>query len=349
MREPEKQRFLNAVRHIESEEIPLYEIDADMSIVNRMMEKDFPLSLHPCELPAADVVELNRKMGNDMVYFSHVWRVGRKEIADDEGRRHYVDGEIKDQGDLKSIWFPDLDGIERRLVNLLELIQGTRFGLVYGAQTAPFTSTAAIGYEDFCIYTIEKPEFIHEVQKRLHEYVLREMEMAMSYPIDAVKIGSGLVINTGPMLSPAAMEEFEFNLLREQSRLIKQHNLPLFFHIDGQVTAMIPMFLEMGVDILNPVDPCSGGQDIFAIKEQYGDQLTLCGNIDIDGVLLKGAPDEVAMDVKEHIDRLAQGGGYIAASSHNMHQLIPLENIYAFRDTVHEYRYQIDRGESRSP
>lgn len=339
MREPDKKRFLNAVQHIESEGIPLYETDADMSIVNRMMDKDFPLSLHPFELPAADVVELNRKMGNDMVYFSHVWRVGRKEKADAEGRRHYVDGEIKNRGDLDSLWFPDLDEIERKLVNLLEMMQGTRFGLVYGAQTAPFTSTAAIGYEDFCIYTIEKPEFIHEVQKRLYEYVLREMEMAMRYPIDAVKIGSGLVINTGPMLSPTAMEEFEFALLREQAGLIKRHNLPLFFHIDGQVTPMIPQFLEMGVDVLNPIDPCSGGQDIFAIKEQYGDQLTLCGNIDIDGVLLKGTREEVAADVKEHIDRLAQGGGYIAASSHNLHQLIPLENIYAFRDAVHAYRF----------
>lgn len=339
MREPDKNRFLNAVRHIESE-IPLYEIDADMSIVNRLMDNNYPLSLHPFELPAADVVELNRRMGNDMVYFSHVWRVGRKEQPDAEGRRNYVDGEIKNKGDLESLWFPDLDEIERRLADLLEMIQGTRFGLVYGAQTAPFTSTAAIGYQDFCIYTIEKPELIHEVQKRLHEYVLREMEMAMSYPLDAVKIGSGLVINTGPMLCPAAMEEFEFTLLREQARLIKQQNLPLFFHIDGQITPMIPLFLEMGVDILNPIDPCSGMQDIYAIKKQYGDRLTLCGNIDIDGVLLKGSPEEVAADVKEHIERLAQGGGYIAASSHNLHQLIPMENIYTFRDTVHGYRFQ---------
>jgi uroporphyrinogen decarboxylase len=81
-------------------------------------------------------------------------------------------------------------------------------------------------------------------------------------------------------------------------------------------------------------------QDIYGIKKQYGDRLALCGNIDIDGVLLKGTPEEVAADVKEHVDRLAQGGGYIAASSHNLHQLLPIENIYAFRDAIHGYHFQ---------
>jgi uroporphyrinogen decarboxylase len=167
------------------------------------------------------------------------------------------------------------------------------------------------------------------------------MEMAMGYPVDVVKIGSGLITNIGPMLSPGTMEEFEFSLLREQAELVKERKLPLFFHVDGKVTPLIPQFLEMGVDILNPIDPCSGLQDIYEIKELYGDRLTLCGNIDIDNVLLKGSPEDVAEDVRAHIDRLARGGGYIVASSHNLHELIPVENFYAMRDTVHNYKFDI--------
>jgi uroporphyrinogen decarboxylase len=62
-------------------------------------------------------------------------------------------------------------------------------------------------------------------------------------------------------------------------------------HVDGVVVPLIPQFLEMGVDILNPIDPAAGRQDIGEIKNRHGDRLTLCGNIDVDGVLLRGTPD----------------------------------------------------------
>jgi uroporphyrinogen decarboxylase len=90
------------------------------------------------------------------------------------------------------------------------------------------------------------------------------------------------------------------------------------------------------MDILNPIDPSAEGQDIYKLKEEFGSHLTLCGNINVDGVLLKGTPEEVKSDVYNHIENLAVGGGYIVASSHDLHQLIPVENIYAMRDAVHE-------------
>jgi uroporphyrinogen decarboxylase len=96
------------------------------------------------------------------------------------------------------------------------------------------------------------------------------------------------------------------------------------------------MLLEMGVDILNPIDPSGGTQDIYGIEEQWRDELCLHGNIDIDGVLLKGSPADVRQDVQEHIQRLGNGGGYVVASSHDLHHMLPLENIYAMRDAVHD-------------
>jgi uroporphyrinogen decarboxylase len=121
-------------------------------------------------------------------------------------------------------------------------------------------------------------------------------------------------------------------MARAQGRLV-------FHHIDGNIARMIPDFIAMGIDILNPIEPCAGLQDIYEIKAQYGDRIALCGNIDIDGVLMQGSREEIIRDVQEHIDRLGGGGGYICASSHDLHQLIPLENFYAMRDAVHAYRF----------
>ena len=63
--------------------------------------------------------------------------------------------------------------------------------------------------------------------------------------------------------------------------------------------------------------------------------------IDVDGVLLNGTTEDVKRDVEEHIEKLAVGGGYVVSSSHDLHQLIPLENFYAMRDAVHNYQFQI--------
>jgi uroporphyrinogen-III decarboxylase len=93
----------------------------------------------------------------------------------------------------------------------------------------------------------------------------------------------------------------------------------------------------MGVDVLNPIDPSGGVQDIYEIKEQYGREITLAGNINIDTVLKDSTPQEVKADVWEHMIKLGKGGGYIVSSSHNLHELIPVENYYAMRDAVMEF------------
>jgi uroporphyrinogen decarboxylase len=159
----------------------------------------------------------------------------------------------------------------------------------------------------------------------------------MKYPLDMIKIGSGLVTKTGPMLSPHMHEKLEMSFLRKQAQLIKAAGMHIFFHIDGNVEDMIPEFVEMGVDILHPIDPGGGAQDIFKIKRKDGEVITLCGNIDIDTILKEGNPDEIKDEVKRYISVLGKGGGYIVSSSHNLHELIPVENFYAMRDAVIEY------------
>jgi hypothetical protein len=249
MRNPDKRRFLNAARHIETEEIPLFEVGPDMALARRILGKDLPMDRLVYELPIADYVELNRRMGNDMIYFAHIWRLGRKQRVDAEGRLHYVDGMLKTPDDLKSIWFPDLDLQQRRLEDLLNHLEGTGMGVVCSTQSAPFVTATAMCYEDFWVNAKWRLAFV---------------------------------------------EEF--------------------------------------IDILNPIEPCAGLQDIYDIKEKYGDRVALCGNIDVDGVLMHGPREAITREVEERIDRLAGGGGHICASSHDLHQLIPLGNFYAMRD-----------------
>lgn len=340
MRKPDKNRFLNAVRHIEQDGIPLFEIEADISIVEQMLGKKLDRAKHSFEIEAEDIVAWNRWMGNDMVYFGQVCHLGRKEMIDKDGRVHYIDGTIKTRDLLTNIEFPDLAPLRQRLEALFEALKGTGFGVVSAVEVAGTGVATAIGYEDFCINTLTDPEFVLEFQKMWHDYAMRQLQMLLEFPIEVVKVGSGLITNMGPMLSPDMMEEFDYQYIRELFQVSKEHGKTTMFHVDGNIMANVPAFIEMGMDILNPIEPAGGTQDIYQIKAEHGDDLTLCGNIDVDGVLYKGTPEQVKRDVLEHIERLTPGGGYIMASSHDLHQLLPLRNIKAMRDATHDYRWR---------
>ncbi len=337
MRKPDKTRIVNAVRHIESDEIAFLETDPDMVLVNQILGKNFSLGLHAFELPAEDYVELNRRMGNDMVYFAEIWRLGRKEKTDDQERIHYIDGTMKTPQALKDIWYPDIESSKRRLQNLLDAIKGTGLGMSCCNKVATSVVCTAIGYEDYWLGLYDNPGFIHEFQKVINEYCLRELEMFINHNVDMIHLAMVVGSKAGAMCSREMLEEFQYPLLRQQIKLAKAAGSIVHLHVDGNIKDLIGDFIEMGVDILNPLEPCDGGQDIYKIKKQYGNKIALHGNIDVAGVLLKGTPEEVALDVNEHIAGLAPGGGYIMGSSHNLHADVPLENFYAMRDATHAF------------
>ena len=337
MRTPDKKRILDAIKHIERPDLPLFEIDPDMEIVNQILGKKLSYHLHPFEQEVMDNVELNIRMGNDMLYFSHVWRLGRVDVQDREGRLHYKDGSIKTRADFDQLWFPDLGKLEQKLEATCKALEGTGMGLMCGAQTATFTAMTAMGYNDFLLNSLADPDLVMDLIKTIHDYCLREMELFLQYPMDMMKVGSGIITTTGPMVSWEQVELLETSLLREQINIIRDAGRYVYFHIDGKVDNLISDFIQMGVDVLNPIDPSGGVQDIYEIKEQYGREITLAGNINIDTVLKDGTPQEVKADVWEHMIKLGKGGGYIVSSSHNLHELIPIENYYAMRDAVMEF------------
>ena len=342
MRSPDKNRFLNAVKHIESEEVPFQEIDPEITHINRILGKEFPLSLHSYTLPPADNVELNIRMGNDMVYFGSPWRLGRVDTTTEETgeRTKYVGGTMKTRDSLKDITYSDLGDVERKLEETVKAIEGTGLGLIGSVPSADGMTCTAMGPEDYWMNLLLDPEFVHEFDRLIFDHCRKMTELFGAYGVDVLKTGGLMGATRGLMCSREVLEEFHLPLLRDHAKVAKDNGMVVMFHVDGNIQSLIPDFIDMGVDILHPVEPCSGAQDIYDIKKQYGDKITLWGNIDVGGVLAHGTPEEVRRDTVEHMDRLAVGGGYIVGSSHDLAPEIPLENFYAMRDAVHQYRFE---------
>jgi len=340
LRKPDKNRYLNAIRHIESEEIPYAEDAIEISVGSKILGRKLPTLWLPTLLPVKDYVELTIASGSDVMFLNNVWQLGRKNVIDAAGRQHYVDGTIKTRDGLSDITYPDLDPLRRKLEELLEGIEGAGLGIKFAPNPAPFIVATAMGYQDYYMNLAVDPGFVHEFLKITGDYCMRELETALEYPIDVVEVCTLVWDKSGQMMSREMMEEFELPSLHGHVQLAKSKGLPVSFHADGNVSGFIPDMIDLGIDLITCLEPCSGAQDIYRIKELYGDKVALHGNVDLSGVLVFGTPDEVRADTIEHIERLAPGGGYICGSSHEITEAVPLENFYALRDTVLNYRFR---------
>ena len=176
-----------------------------------------------------------------------------------------------------------------------------------------------------------------ELCKTLMAHVLD----ALGPNVDIIKIGDDLGTQESLLLSPAMYRELIKPIHAEYIAFIRERtDAAVFFHTDGDVFDLIPDFIEMGVDILNPIQTSAGRMsDLARLKGEYGNSIVFCGGIDTHHVLPNGTPDEVRAEVKRVIDLLGPGGGYMVASVHTIMNDVPAENVLAMVDAVEEYGY----------
>ena len=110
------------------------------------------------------------------------------------------------------------------------------------------------------------------------------------------------------------------------------------FHSDGNVRPIIPDFIEMGVEILNPVQGTAVNMNPIDLKHEFGRELIFWGGgVDTQGVLPNGTPQDVKEDVRRNIEALAPGGGYVFNTVHNIQADVPPENILAMWEALQEF------------
>jgi uroporphyrinogen decarboxylase len=109
-------------------------------------------------------------------------------------------------------------------------------------------------------------------------------------------------------------------------------------HTDGAIKPLIPDFIEMGIDAINPVQVSAAGMNTQALKQEFGRDITFWGGgCDTQAVLPFGTPDEVRAEVRGRIDDLAPGGGFVFGAVHNVQGEVPPENTVAMFETARTY------------
>lgn len=154
---------------------------------------------------------------------------------------------------------------------------------------------------------------------------------------DILQFGDDIGSQNRMIISPSLWRRWFKKPFGEAIRAAKAINpeILVFFHSDGFIEPVIPDLIEIGLDILNPVQPeC---MDPEKIKQQYGDRLSFWGTIGVQSTMPFGTPQEIRRLVKRRIDIVATGGGLFLAPAHMLEPEVPLKNVFAFVEAVREF------------
>jgi uroporphyrinogen decarboxylase len=162
---------------------------------------------------------------------------------------------------------------------------------------------------------------------------------ALADNVDIIKIGDDLGTQESLLMSPQMYRRALKTIHADYIAFIKERTkAKIFFHTDGDVFNLIDDFIEIGVDILNPIQTSAGKMaDLAELKKRYGKNICFCGAIDTQRILPHGSPAEVRQEVRRVIALLGAGGGYMAAAVHTIMDEVPPENILAMVEAVEEF------------
>jgi len=217
---------------------------------------------------------------------------------------------------------------------------------ILGRQYAGIWETALwmSGFEKFFCDMILNPSFAHCFMDKITELKMRYWEKALEVVGENVLVVSeadDLATQNSLFCSLDLYKEMVYPYHRKLFDFIKKkakNKVYIFYHTCGAIRPIIPLLIEEGVDILNPVQVNAANMDTRSLKQEYGKDITFWGGgVDTQKILPFGTHEQVKDEVKRRIEDLSKDGGFIFAAVHNIQSDVPPENFIAMWETLQAY------------
>jgi uroporphyrinogen decarboxylase len=185
-----------------------------------------------------------------------------------------------------------------------------------------------------------RPELAHWLIDRCTQFYLEffdRMLTAAAGRIDILRAADDLGTQRGLFLSPDMFRTFIKPRLQQLVELAHRHDVKFLFHSCGAIRPLIDDLIEIGVDVLDPLQAAAEGMQPQALKDAYGRRICLHGGICTQYLLPQGTPEDVRREVRRRLETLGRDGGYILAPCHVLQTDVPTENILALVDAVLEF------------
>ncbi len=298
-------------------------------VVQTYLGVDFrPIPIHPMDIRPENFGQLPRQVSGP---------------TDEWGVSSYADGRnnpLRDvrREDLRKFPWPDPEAPER-VAGLREyakdLYDNTDYALVgQHYMHGLFEGGCRLrGYDQFLLDFSLDPDWVRsffDIMLDLHLKFINAYLGEIGDYIQVMWVGDDCCTQRGPYVSPGMYREFVKPYFTEIASAIKKKTKArLMNHCCGSCHALADDFIDIGIDILNPVQPEADGMDPARLKSEYGDALSFWGGIGLQHLLIHGTPPDVEARVKQTVKILGKGGGYVLAAAHSLPDDVPPENVIA--------------------
>lgn len=206
--------------------------------------------------------------------------------------------------------------------------------------TTIFESAWALrGYDKLMMDFLLNPDLADRVLDFTYQYHLAVTQKLVAMGVDMIWLGDDVGAQRAMLMSPATWRKFFKPRMAHLIAALKKINpqVKVAYHSDGTFYPILPDLIEIGLDVLNPIQPAC--MDPVRLKKEWGDSLCFWGSIDLQYTLPYGTPTQVQAEVQARLDTLGKGGGLIIGPTHNVQLDVPLENFWAMVNTVAQTDY----------
>ena len=203
------------------------------------------------------------------------------------------------------------------------------------------TAWALRGYERMLTDFALKPDLAEQILDIPYRYHLTAAKKLTEMGVDMIWLGDDFGAQNAMIISPKMWRRFfkprMANIISELKAINPQ--VKVAYHSDGVIYPIIPDLIEIGLDVLNPIQPAS--MDPVRLKKDFGDKLCFWGSIDEQHTLPFGSPADMQMEVKTRINTLGKHGGLILGPTHHVQLDTPMENFWAMINTIKDTPYSL--------
>lgn len=201
------------------------------------------------------------------------------------------------------------------------------------------TAWALRGYEQMLVDLALNPDLADAVMEIPYQYHLTAAKKLTEMGVDMIWLGDDIGAQEAMIISPRMWRKFlkprMANLISELKAINPQ--VKVAYHSDGSIYPIIPDLIEIGLDVLNPIQPAS--MDPAKLKRDYGDKLCFWGSIDEQHTLPFGTPADVRKEVQTRLETIGKNGGLIIGPTHHVQLDTPMQNFWAMVNAIKEAPY----------
>lgn len=252
------------------------------------------------------------------------------------GVPYYVYHPLKGISDLDKYVFPDISTPGRfdELKKTITTYKG-EYAIVASIPWNFFKHAWQLrGFQNFLEDLYLHPTFVEELLDRLLDFKIKQVKKYLKLGVDIIAIGGDIGMQKSMIIAPDMWRKYfkpRLKILVEESRK-ENKSIYWFFHSDGYIEPVIPDLIEIGFNIINPIQPeC---MDPAKIKKMYGNKITLHGTISLQKTLPFGSPEDVRQEVLSRIEKCGYKGGLVLAPANVVTPDVPIENVLTLYRTA---------------